>query len=40
MKKTLAMKVLEGKKIPYEVVEYPNTERDAVKVAAAWQEAT
>ena len=35
MKKTLAMKVLEGKGIPYEAVEYPNTERDAVKVAAA-----
>lgn len=35
IKKTLAMKVLEGKKIPYEAVEYPNTERDAVQVAAA-----
>ncbi len=35
IKKTLAMKVLEGKKIPYEAVEYPSTERDAMKVAAA-----
>ncbi|MBP8001904.1 MAG: YbaK/EbsC family protein [Candidatus Promineifilaceae bacterium] len=35
IKKTLAMKVLEGKKIPYEVVTYPNTERDALQVAAA-----
>ena len=35
MKKTLAMKVLEGKKIPYEAVAYPDTERDAMKVAAA-----
>ena len=34
MQKTLAMRVLEGQKIPYEAVAYPNTERDAVKVAA------
>jgi Cys-tRNA(Pro)/Cys-tRNA(Cys) deacylase len=35
MKKTLAMKVLEGQNIPYTAVEYPATERDALKVAAA-----
>jgi Cys-tRNA(Pro)/Cys-tRNA(Cys) deacylase len=34
MQKTLAMRVLEGQKIPYEAVAYPNTERDALKVAA------
>ena len=28
------MLVLEGKKIPYEVVAYPNSERDAEKIAA------
>jgi Cys-tRNA(Pro)/Cys-tRNA(Cys) deacylase len=32
--KTLAMKVLEGKKIPYEVIPYPNQMRDAVEIAA------
>lgn len=31
--KTLAMKLLEGKKIAYEVHEYPASERDAVIVA-------
>lgn len=35
MKKSLAMKVLEGHNIPYTAVEYPSTERDAMKVAAA-----
>lgn len=35
MEKTLAMKVLEGKKVAYEAVEYPPTERDAVQVAGA-----
>lgn len=35
MEKTLAMKVLEGKKIAYEMVTYPDTERDAVQVAQA-----
>lgn len=35
MEKTLAMKLLEGKKIVYEVVTYPDTERDAVQVAQA-----
>ena len=35
MEKTLAMKVLEGKKVAYEAVTYPDTERDAVQVAAA-----
>lgn len=35
MEKTLAMKLLEGKKIPYEAVLYPDTERDAVRVAEA-----
>jgi Cys-tRNA(Pro)/Cys-tRNA(Cys) deacylase len=33
--KTLAMLVLEGKKSSYQVFEYPDTERDAVKVADA-----
>ena len=32
--KTLAMKLLEGKKIPYEVVVYPNHMRDAEEIAA------
>jgi len=31
--KTLAMRLLEGKKVPYEVITYPNTERDATAVA-------
>lgn len=31
--KTLAMRLLEGKKVPYEAVTYPNTERDATVVA-------
>jgi Cys-tRNA(Pro)/Cys-tRNA(Cys) deacylase len=35
MEKTLAMKVLEGKKVAYEVVTYSDTERDAVQVAQA-----
>lgn len=35
MEKTLAMKVLEGKKVAYEAVIYPDTERDAVEVAQA-----
>ncbi len=34
MQKTLAMKFLEGKKVPYEVLEYPNTMRDAAEIAA------
>jgi Cys-tRNA(Pro)/Cys-tRNA(Cys) deacylase len=34
MQKTLAMKVLEGAKIAYEVRPYDETERDAVKIAA------
>lgn len=33
MDKTLAMKLLEGKKVPYEVLEYPPTLRDAVEIA-------
>lgn len=33
MEKTLAMKLLEGRKIKYEVFEYPSTERDAEKIA-------
>ena len=33
MEKTLAMKVLEGKKIPYEVCNYPATERSAEQIA-------
>lgn len=32
--KSLAMLVLEGKKIPYEVATYPDSERDAEKIAA------
>lgn len=31
--KTLAMKVLEGQKVAYELFEYPETERDAVQIA-------
>ncbi|MDT8307678.1 MAG: aminoacyl-tRNA deacylase [Anaerolineae bacterium] len=31
--KTLAMRLLEGKKIPYEAVTYPESERDATVVA-------
>ncbi|MCL4263218.1 MAG: aminoacyl-tRNA deacylase [Anaerolineae bacterium] len=31
--KTLAMKVLEGKKVPYEVIPYPNHMRDAEEIA-------
>ena len=34
MDKTLAMKFLEGKKVAYEVIEYPNTMRDAAEIAA------
>ena len=33
MKKTLAMRLLEGKKVPYEAIVYRATERDAVVVA-------
>lgn len=33
-KKTLAMKLLDKQQVPYEVVVYPPTERDAVKLAA------
>ncbi|MCA9937474.1 MAG: aminoacyl-tRNA deacylase [Anaerolineales bacterium] len=33
MEKTLAMKVLEGRKVPYEVLTYPETERDARMIA-------
>ncbi len=33
-KKTLAMKLLEGKKIPYEVFAYPDGMRDAEEIAA------
>lgn len=32
--KTLAMKVLEGQKVPYEVVPYPSDMRDAEEIAA------
>jgi Cys-tRNA(Pro)/Cys-tRNA(Cys) deacylase len=32
--KTLAMRLLDGRKIPYEVFEYPPGERDAVQIAA------
>ena len=35
MEKTLAMKVLEGKKVAYEAVTYPHTKRDALLVAEA-----
>lgn len=34
MDKTLAMKVLEGKQVPYEVLTYPDTMRDAAEIAA------
>jgi len=37
MTKTLAMLVLEGKKIPYEIVTYPDSERDAEKIAVLLQ---
>lgn len=33
MEKTLAMKVLEGQKVPYQVLTYPETERDARVIA-------
>jgi Cys-tRNA(Pro)/Cys-tRNA(Cys) deacylase len=33
MNKTLAMRVLEGKKIPYQAVTYPDSERDAAVIA-------
>ena len=33
MEKTLAMKLLEGRKVKFEVFEYPETERDAEKIA-------
>ena len=33
MEKTLAMKLLEGRKVKHELFEYPNTERDAEKIA-------
>jgi Cys-tRNA(Pro)/Cys-tRNA(Cys) deacylase len=33
MEKTIAMKLLEGRKIPYTAHEYPDTERDAEQVA-------
>ena len=33
MEKTLAMKLLEGKKVPFETFVYPETERDAEKIA-------
>jgi Cys-tRNA(Pro)/Cys-tRNA(Cys) deacylase len=33
MEKTLAMRVLEGKKIPYTVLTYPDELRDAVEIA-------
>lgn len=33
MEKTLAMKLLEGRKVKFEVYEYPENERDAEKIA-------
>jgi len=33
MEKTLAMKLLEGRKVKFEIFEYPETERDAEKIA-------
>jgi Cys-tRNA(Pro)/Cys-tRNA(Cys) deacylase len=33
MNKTLAMRVLEGNKVPYQVVTYPDSERDAAVIA-------
>lgn len=33
VQKTLAMRLLEGKKVPYEVFTYPESERDAAVVA-------
>ncbi|MFQ5399896.1 MAG: YbaK/EbsC family protein [Anaerolineae bacterium] len=35
MHKTLAMKVLEGKRAPYEVITYPHTMRDAAQIAVS-----
>jgi hypothetical protein len=34
MDKTLAMRLLEGKKVPYEIVIYPDHMRDAAAIAA------
>jgi Cys-tRNA(Pro)/Cys-tRNA(Cys) deacylase len=34
MEKTLAMRLLEGKKVPHEVTAYPDHMRDAVEIAA------
>lgn len=34
MQKTLTMKLLEGKKIPYTVIPYPDSMRDAEEIAA------
>jgi Cys-tRNA(Pro)/Cys-tRNA(Cys) deacylase len=34
MQKTLAIKVLEGKQIPHEIIPYPDTIRDAAEIAA------
>lgn len=33
MEKTLAMKLLEGRKVPYQLFSYPETERNAVVIA-------
>ena len=33
MEKTLAMRALEGKRIPYEALEYPDDLRDAEEIA-------
>ena len=33
MRKTIAMRLLEGKNIPYEAIAYPGSERDATRVA-------
>ncbi|MFO7540157.1 MAG: aminoacyl-tRNA deacylase [Chloroflexota bacterium] len=35
MEKTLAMRLLEGKKVTYEVIPYPEAMRDAAEIAAA-----
>lgn len=35
LKKTLAMKLLDGKKVPYEALSYPDNLRDAEEVAQA-----
>jgi Cys-tRNA(Pro)/Cys-tRNA(Cys) deacylase len=32
--KTIAMRVLDGKRVPYRVLEYPASERDAERIAA------